>query len=440
MSDIFGPGQGAPNYVTVRPTDTRVLGASDTFFQDCSSPTADDGTDIQAAFLNKIIASLSTLARGNGGSVVADPGADDGLLRSVQNLIQRGQMSYAVAGGTANALTATLAPAPGALVAGLGVSVKIAAANTGPATLNLNGLGASAITTVSGAALVGGELVAGGVAEMVWTGSAWMLMSAIPSRVRRTATAYYVSPAGNDSTGNGSASAPWATIQRAIDVISSSYDLAGIAPTINLAPGTYAPFSVATSFVGVSAIYIVGDPATPASCVISATNANCVTVTAGPQVYLSGITLSATGNGTTGNGVYCYDGGRVTIGANVAFGACAYAHMQVVGSGATISLGLPYRIVGSAIFHLMVGKCASAIVQGGMTITLVGTPAFSGYFFYGFSCALIECLAANCTFSGSATGVRYNVNNNAVINTGGGGANYLPGSGAGTTGTGGLYV
>jgi hypothetical protein len=41
------------------------------------------------------------------------------------------------------------------------------------------------------------------------------------------------------------------------------------------------------------------------------------------------------------------------------------------------------------------------------------------------------------TFSGSATGKRYDVSTNAVIQTAGAGGNLLPGNSAGTTATGG---
>lgn len=43
------------------------------------------------------------------------------------------------------------------------------------------------------------------------------------------------------------------------------------------------------------------------------------------------------------------------------------------------------------------------------------------------------------TFDGSATGKRYEISNNAVVDSGGGGANLFPGNVAGTTATGGIY-
>jgi len=46
---------------------------------------------------------------------------------------------------------------------------------------------------------------------------------------------YYVSTTGNDTTGDGSSGAPWKTIQKAVDTVST-----GTAHTILVAPGTYA--------------------------------------------------------------------------------------------------------------------------------------------------------------------------------------------------------
>jgi hypothetical protein len=46
----------------------------------------------------------------------------------------------------------------------------------------------------------------------------------------------------------------------------------------------------------------------------------------------------------------------------------------------------------------------------------------------------------NITFTGSTAGQRYNVSGNGVIQTYGGGANYLPGSVVGSATTGGQYL
>jgi hypothetical protein len=67
----------------------------------------------------------------------------------------------------------------------------------------------------------------------------------------------------------------------------------------------------------------------------------------------------------------------------------------------------------------------------GRTITTSGTPALSSAFVDASGSSLL--LATSITFSGTgATGKRFNVTNNAVINMGGGSANYFPGNSAGT--------
>jgi hypothetical protein len=93
--------------------------------------------------------------------------------------VQQSAFNYAgVAGGSANALTATLAPVPAALTDDLVVVVRIASTNTGAATLNLNGLGVVAIVGQDHAALQGSELFATGFACFAYSTSLakWVLV------------------------------------------------------------------------------------------------------------------------------------------------------------------------------------------------------------------------------------------------------------------------
>ena len=71
------------------------------------------------------------------------------------------------------------------------------------------------------------------------------------------------------------------------------------------------------------------------------------------------------------------------------------------------------------------------------TITLTGTPAFN-QFAYASRVGVMQVWQS--TFSGSATGSRYNVDTNSVIFTNVGVASFLPGNTAGTSSTGGQYV
>ena len=79
----------------------------------------------------------------------------------------------------------------------------------------------------------------------------------------------------------------------------------------------------------------------------------------------------------------------------------------------------------------------------GQTVTLIGQPAFSASFMNVETCASIYY--GGQTFVGTATGTRYTLSSNGVLNTNGGGTTYLPGNSAGSgtnSGTSpyGLYV
>jgi len=69
------------------------------------------------------------------------------------------------AGGTANARTVTLNPAPAAYAAGMRISSVIPATNTGTTTLNVNSLGAKDVKQPNGSALASGHMPAFAVFE-----------------------------------------------------------------------------------------------------------------------------------------------------------------------------------------------------------------------------------------------------------------------------------
>jgi hypothetical protein len=82
---------------------------------------------------------------------------------------------YAIGSGT-NTYTATLSPAPTSYTTGMEVSILLANANSGAATLNLNSLGAKALQK-NGAAFVGGEIAAGMTAEFRYDGTNFQLLN-----------------------------------------------------------------------------------------------------------------------------------------------------------------------------------------------------------------------------------------------------------------------
>lgn len=98
------------------------------------------------------------------------------LLSVTQNVaaaaIQAQSPNYQPAGGTANAITATFAPAIGAHITGAPLRIKIGTQNTGAVTLN-PGPGAVAAQTFDGQAFVEGELKVGMIVTFTYDGAAY---------------------------------------------------------------------------------------------------------------------------------------------------------------------------------------------------------------------------------------------------------------------------
>lgn len=143
------------------------------------------------AWVRRTVTGVTTvwvsLADGN----TATPGTDATKWVAVSpEILQSGAWNYATAGGTANAMTVTLAPVPASYAAIIGAPIRIlvAATNTGAATLNVNGLGAKAIKIDGATALRAGDIVSGSVLEVIYDGTAFQLMPTNGS-VKNTATA-----------------------------------------------------------------------------------------------------------------------------------------------------------------------------------------------------------------------------------------------------------
>ena len=107
---------------------------------------------------------------------------------------------YAAGGGTAQAQTVTLSPAPTALTPGLVVVWKPAAANTAAApTLSINGLTAKPITKCGTAALLAGDLSTAELEIAVYDGTEFQLLSPVTGLCSTSNTAggiYYSGGSG----------------------------------------------------------------------------------------------------------------------------------------------------------------------------------------------------------------------------------------------------
>jgi len=247
---------------------------------------------------------------------------------------------------------------------------------------------------------------------------------------------YYVRTDGSNSN-NGLANTSggaFATTQKAWDTI-VTLDLNGFTVTIKLGnTGTFTGGLNATVPPVGGNVIIEGDTATPANTLVSVTSADAIALNCVAQLTVQYFEVRTA---TAGNSIVSgIAGAKVTIGAGMRFGACAGYQLYAL-NGGNIGGSSNYTISGGAICHIL-ATLAGTIILSSLTVTVSGTPAFSSGFVYATLLAAIS--AYSITFSGSATGQRYNASQNSVINTYGGGASYFPGNSAGATSTGGQYA
>lgn len=103
--------------------------------------------------------------------------AGDQLTAADMNPVVNGAGTYAAdaVGTDAYAITAT--PTPTTYAAGDTYKFKAATVNTGPATLNVNGLGAKSILRPDGSALADGDIAANSINIVVYDGTQFLLVS-----------------------------------------------------------------------------------------------------------------------------------------------------------------------------------------------------------------------------------------------------------------------
>lgn len=98
-----------------------------------------------------------------------------------------GVLDFQVATGSANALAITLSPAINSHILGMPIYIMAAQANTGAATLTVNGLTPAAITK-RGQPLAANDLAAGQIVSVAWDGSSYQLVAHEPLQQTDIAT------------------------------------------------------------------------------------------------------------------------------------------------------------------------------------------------------------------------------------------------------------
>ncbi|GHE51052.1 hypothetical protein GCM10019059_07810 [Camelimonas fluminis] len=170
------------------------------------SPIAFPGPDDTHVNANMSIAQRGSWPDGDGYqqmldelcAVVSKSGMtlDGAVSTQIAQAIRSQSLNYRVAAGTANALTVTLDPAPPSYAAltGAPIRIKVSANNTGAVTLNVNGLGAKAITRADGTALAANDLVSGAILDFVYDGTSFQVSGLMSVFIPATGVQVFAAP------------------------------------------------------------------------------------------------------------------------------------------------------------------------------------------------------------------------------------------------------
>ncbi|MFC3074701.1 hypothetical protein [Shinella pollutisoli] len=399
------------------------LGGGRRGFRDENLPNGILGTVADALWLNAIQEELASIIEGAG---LPLSNAD---WTQLGKALQRSALNYVVAGGTSEALTGALTPAPSANTPGMVVRVRTGAVtNKGPVTLDL-GAGVLPVLSMYGEPLLPAALPTDGIVELVCTGTAWvftgLLADASPTPLRADTTLYVRTDGSDLNDGStDSAAAAFKTIQAAINFAQRRFVAAGFAVKIKVGSGTYA--ENVTVLGSMLRVILEGNPASPALCAINGT----VYATRGGSLYIDGFQINAAGNNDC---LAASDRAGIEF-ANLRFGTAVRAHIYCINLS-TVWARSNYQIVGAAPLHL------SASAYGLLSIldVNVGINAgltFSNCFAFANNGTI---MSSGCTFAGTS-GVRYRTALNGLIYTAGSGENYFPGNAAGVVTTAGNYI
>jgi hypothetical protein len=268
------------------------------------------------------------------------------------------------------------------------------------------------------------------------------LAADLPREKLTASRTYYVRTDGdddNDGLADSSARA-FLTWQRAIDVVENTLDFAG--NTVTIEHGNEAGTKTFTGSIilnihgWVGGGILVIDGISASTCVLSSSSFTIFTsgVLGTGTLIIRNFKIESSG----GSGCLHSAVGSLNFTDGMEWGDCTPWHMQAHHGGCAIFVNGTNVISGDALAHFFCAAHGVIFHEATVSTTLTGTPAFGVAFAFAVSGGLIQ--SHGQTFIGSATGSRYNSQQNAIISTDSGGASYFPGDSVGSTATGGIYV
>lgn len=386
------------------------------------------------------------------------------LARSVQSMLMNAQDDA----GTANAYQVTMHPAPNAYYKYLMVILKVGNSNTGPSVLNVNALGPKPIVRIDGTALDADALVKNAIVclmydganfQMVWSSTGAKGIPGLPNFLTAPKDIYVNGTTGDDVAYDGTTAAfaagtihgPFKTFQRAANEV-VKYNLNGFSITVHVADGAYNPPAGQTAIqympTGSGAVIWVGNVANPQNVQVIGTNRTAFQISGPGNCDVSGFKFSSTGSnpGDPCSGIFT---DRVSLGLHdVHFGNCS-GYMIGITRGARMTMGSQITIAGSSNGNPyasggFISCFFSATVETSPSIyplyINIPAPVTLAYFVSSSQFGALNLTWTTLTGFGNVTGTKFIASANGVVSSGGGGANYYPGTIAGSQVSGGQYV
>jgi len=253
---------------------------------------------------------------------------------------------------------------------------------------------------------------------------------------------YFVRTDGSDSN-NGlanTAGGAFLTLQKAANVVFGLLDLNGFDVTIQIGDGTYAAGVLQISpQTGAGTITFNGNAVNPQNVVIQ--GGGFTSNGYGTKFVVSNMEIPA---GSNQSSCSTNLGGQIQISGTVRFNLSGTGRAILSSSAGQVSmLNNPTMVLlGAAGQSFATGQIQAGVNLFGSTLSIPAATniTFSGPFIDAQRLGYVGGNGCTITVSGTVTGQRYNAQSNAVINTSGGGANFFPGSVAGSTATGGQYL
>lgn len=232
-------------------------------------------------------------------------------------------------------------------------------------------------------------------------------------------TTYYVNCSTGNNANPGTVGSPWATPQYAVTQTQSTLDLAGQALTIQIADGTCSGhINISGKWTGQYAaeqVTIKGNVANPANVVLAGT-VDTIYMVNGAQVALRGVKLTS----SAGSTIVVKDGSWLTY-SHINFGIaasfqvyCTYGGAAYDNANITVDGVLGTQTISAgALLHTYASSTGKCFETEGTT-NLTGTPAFTNY---ARSDSGGIVLSHTKTYSGAATGTRFNATNDGFISS-----------------------